>query len=145
MNEFEQRLRRQPLKEIPPAWRAEILVAADVNRRNVRAFTSAATGAATGAATIRARVRAIFWPAPAAWAGLAAVWVFILAVNVSLGEPAPRRAEKAAPPSPEVIVELRKQQILLAELIGPREECVADRSKTYVPGPRGERMELVAV
>ena len=30
-------------------------------------------------------------------------------------------AEKSAPPSPEVIVELRQQQRLLAELMGPRE------------------------
>ena len=30
-------------------------------------------------------------------------------------------AEKAAPPSPEVIVELRQQQRMLAELIGARQ------------------------
>ena len=44
--QFEQRLRRQPVKQIPPEWRAEILnaVAADVNRQQTvsREFTFAA-------------------------------------------------------------------------------------------------------
>lgn len=133
--QFEHRLSRQPLRQVPPEWRAEILVAADVNRRNVRAFTSAAT--------IRSRVREIFWPAPAAWAGLAAVWIFILAVNFSLRDSSPRLAEKSAPPSPEVMVELRKQQRLFAELVGPRETRDADRPRNFTPRPRGERAEIL--
>jgi hypothetical protein len=138
MNEFEQRLSRQVLKKIPGEWRAEILVAADVNRREgVRAFTSAAT--------IRSRLREIFWPAPAAWAGLAAVWIFIFAVNFSMRDASPRIAEKSAPPSPEVIVELKKQQLLFAELMGPHETPDADRQKIFAPKPRSERVEIVMV
>lgn len=135
--QFEHRLSRQPLRQVPPEWRAEILVAADVNRRNVRAFTSAAT--------IRSRVREIFWPAPAAWAGLAAVWIFILAVNFSLRDSSPRLAEKSAPPSPEVMVELRQQQRLFAELVGSREAREADRPRIFTPRPRGERTEIATV
>ena len=45
----------------------------------------------------------------------------------------------------EVIVELRQQQRLLAELIGPRDTRDADRSKSFVPQPRSERAEMVAV
>ncbi len=52
---------------------------------------------------------------------------------------APVRAEKSPPPSPEVIVELRQQQRMLAELIGPRDTSDADRSKSFVPQPRSER------
>jgi hypothetical protein len=137
-DDFESRLQRQPLRQIPQAWRVEILVAADV--RKVRAFTSAATSAAT----IQARLREIFWPAPAAWAGLAAVWIFILAVNFSMRDSSPRLAEKSAPPSPEVIVELRQQQRLFAELIGPRESRDADRPRIFTPRPRGERTEILA-
>jgi hypothetical protein len=44
-----------------------------------------------------------------------------------------------------MMVELRKQQLLLAELIGPREPCDADRSRNVAPRPRGARAELVAV
>jgi len=137
MNEFEQRLSRQPLKEIPAAWRAEILsVACPASRPVPRA---------SFLATCNLKLATLLWPHPQAWAGLAAVWVFIIAVNFSLREPAPRLAAKSAPPSPEVMVELRQQQRLLAELIGPRDERDADRSKTYTPRPRGERMEMVAV
>jgi len=55
----------------------------------------------------------------------------------------PVRAEKSSPPLPEVIVELRQQQRLLAELIGPRDTSDADRSKSFVPQPRSERVELM--
>ena len=122
MNEFEQKLSRQPLRQVPADWRAEILAAADVNRREVvRAFTSAAT--------IRLRLREIFWPAPTAWAGLAAVWIFIFAVNFSMRDTFPRIAEKSAPPSPEVM--------------GPRETPDADRQKIFSPKPRSERVEIL--
>jgi hypothetical protein len=87
----------------------------------------------------------LLWPHPKAWAGLAAVWIFIFAVNVSMRDSSPRVAEKSAPPSPEVIVELRQQQRLLAELVGPREERDADRSKPYKSRPRTECMKIFTV
>jgi len=55
----------------------------------------------------------------------------------------PVLAEKSSPPSPEVIVELRQQQRMLAELIGSRDEHDADRSKSFVPQPRSERAEIL--
>ena len=60
----------------------------------------------------------MLWPHPKAWAGLAAVWILIFAVDFSVRDKSPVMAEKAAPPSPEVIVELKQQQRMLAELIG---------------------------
>lgn len=135
LEQFEQRLKSQSLRQIPGGWRAEILVAADVNRREgVRAFTSAAT--------IRSRVREIFWPAPAAWAGLAAVWVFIFAVNFSMRDKTPVVAEKVLPPSPEVIAELRQQKLLFAELIGSSDAREAEPPK-FLPRPRTERAEIL--
>jgi hypothetical protein len=137
MNEFEQKLQRQPLREIPGEWRGEILAAADVNRREaVRAFTSAAT--------IRLRLREFFWPAPAAWAGLAAVWIFIFALNFSMRDKTPMVAEKASPPSPEIVAELRQQKLLFAELIGANDLRVADRQKFFLPKPRSEHAEILA-
>jgi hypothetical protein len=141
-DDFESRLQRQPLRPVPPAWRAEILAAAreaqpvhHVSRQPHQSFLS----------TLNQQLATLLWPHPKAWAGLAAVWIFILAVNFSLRDPAPRVAEKSAPPSPEVIVELRQQQLLLAELIGPRVAHDADRPRIFTPKPRGERAELVAV
>ena len=144
MDNFEQKLQRQPLRQVPAEWRGEILVAADVNRRNrsVREFTFAATFRRL-LSTLNAQLSTILWPHPKAWAGLAAVWILILAVDFSTHDKSPAIAEKSAPPSPEVIVELRQQQRLLAELIGPRDTSDADRSKSFVPQPRSERVELM--
>jgi hypothetical protein len=83
------------------------------------------------------------WPHPKAWAGLAAIWIFIFAVNFSMRDASPRTVVRSAPPSPEVMVELRKQQKLLAELIGPREEREADRAKTHAPRSRTQRGEIM--
>jgi hypothetical protein len=71
------------------------------------------------------------------------VWILILAVDFSLRDKTPVLAEKSSPPSPEVIVELRQQQRMLAELIGPRDIRDADRSKSFVPHPRSEREEFM--
>ena len=55
----------------------------------------------------------------------------------------PRVAEKSGPPSPEVMVELKKQQLLFAELVGAREPLDADRQKLFLPKPRSECGEIL--
>ena len=135
MNEFEQKISRQSLCQIPGGWRTEILAAADVNQRGaVRAFTSAAA--------IRSRLRDIFWPHPRAWAGLAAIWIFIFAVNFSMRDKSPVVADKISPPSPEVVAELKQQQRMFAELIGASDAREADRPK-FLPLPRSECVEFL--
>ena len=142
IDQFEQRLGRRPLRPIPQAWRVEILAAA--REAKASCHPSPATRH-NWLATFHHQLATLLWPHPKAWAGLAAVWVVILAVNFSLRDPAPRLAEKSAPPSPEMMVELRKQQLMLAELIGPRETRDADRPRIFKSKPRGERAEMVAV
>lgn len=133
-DDFENQIQRQPLKKIPGEWRAEILVAADLNRRKIREFTFAAT--------VASGLRQIFWPHPKAWAGLAAVWIFIFAVNFSIRDKSPVVAEKVAPPSPEVIAELQKQRLLFAQLIGSSDVREAEPPK-FFPRPRTERVEVL--
>ena len=135
MNEFEQKISRRPLRQIPAGWRAEILVATDVNRRKAREVTFAAT--------IAGGLRKIFWPNPQAWAGLAAVWIFIFAVNFSMRDKSPAVAEKFSSPSPEMVAELKQQQRMFTELIGPRDVRDADRPKLFVPQPRSECAEFL--
>ena len=135
METFEGRLSRQPLRPIPREWRAEVLAAA--------LSASRPAPSASFLETFTQQLATLFWPHPKAWAGLAAVWVFILAVNFSMGDLSPRRAEKSVPPSPEVMVELRKQQLMLAELIGPRETQDADRPRNFAPRPRGTRVDFL--
>jgi hypothetical protein len=137
--QFEQRLSHQPLRQVPPAWRAEILAAAHGAQP---ACHSSPVTRHSLLSTISYQLSTLLWPHPKAWAGLAAVWVLIIAMNFSMRDSSPRTAEKIAPPSPEMIVELRKQQLLLAELIGPREARDADRPRNFTPKPRGARAEI---
>ena len=138
-DEFEQKLSRQPLRQVPVDWRAEILAAASTSARPTT------NGARPGRlSTITHQLSTVFWPHPKAWAGLAAAWVLILAVNFSTRDTSPRMAGKSLPPSPEVIVELKKQQRLFAELMGSREPLDADRQKGFSPKPRSERVEILS-
>jgi hypothetical protein len=137
-DDFEQRLQRQPLRQIPGEWRGEILAAA----------TSCHSSHVTRhsfLSTLNHQLSTLLWPHPKAWAGLAAVWILIFAVDFSVRDKAPVVAEKSAPPSPEVIVQLRQQQRMLAELIGPRDASDADRSKSMVPQPRSECAGIATV
>jgi hypothetical protein len=144
MDDFEQKLQRQPLRQVPGEWREEIL------REGRRAAVPEIRDADTASlpkwswlSTINHQLSTLLWPHPKAWAGLAAVWILILVVDFSARDKTPVMAVKSTPPSPEVIVELRQQQRMLAELIDPRDTSDADRSKSFVPHPRSERAEFM--
>jgi len=138
---FEQRLRRQPLRQVPPEWREGILRAAG-ETQSIRHATTAAEYSFLS--NLNRRLASVLWPHPVAWAGLAAVWVFVSAVNYSIREPQPVVAEKVAPASPEVIAELRQQQRLFVELTGVNDSSDADRQKAFIPRPRSELVRLLA-
>jgi hypothetical protein len=134
-DDFEQRLQRQPIRQVPAEWRGEILDAA-ISRHPAcatrRSFLS----------TLNSQLSTILWPHPKAWAGLAAVWILIFAVDFSMRDTTPVVAEKAAPPSPEVIAELKQQQRMLAELIGVNQPREVEVPK-FLPLPRSERVEIL--
>jgi hypothetical protein len=81
----------------------------------------------------------LFFPCRRIWVGLAAVWILIVAVNLSQRDPAETMARKSSPPSPEMILTFRQQELLLAELIGPNETQAAEPPKTFSPRPSSER------
>jgi len=143
--QFERRLSQQPLRSVPTAWRGEILAAARAAQTTCHPSPVTSPLQPSRPSSILHLLSSLLWPHPKAWAGLAAVWIFILAVNVSMRDSSPKMAEKSAPPSPEVIVELRKQQRLFAELVGPPETRDADRSKTYKSHPRTESVKIFTV
>jgi len=144
-DDFEQKLGRQPLRQVPAEWREEILSAAnkvETARRAVRGRLGEAS-----LPKFRDWLSALLWPNPQSWAGLAAVWILIFAMNFSARDTSPAVAERISRPSSEVVVELRQQRLLLAELIGPHDKSKsdADRSKSPVPQPRSERcFEILA-
>jgi len=69
MNEFERRLAQQPLRQVPVAWRREVLGYAEC------AHTSR-----------RAAILDWLWPSPIAWASLVLVWI-ALATTFTIAEP----------------------------------------------------------
>jgi hypothetical protein len=137
--QFERRLSRQPLRQIPAEWRGEILSAA--REAAVSRHPSPVTRHSF-LSTFNHQLSTILWPHPKAWAGLAAVWILIFAVDFSMRDTSPVVAEKAAPPSPEVIVELKQQQRMLAELIGSSQARDAELPR-FLPQPRSERVEIL--
>jgi hypothetical protein len=72
------------------------------------------------------------------------VWIAVVALHFSLRDPAPVLSAKAPPPSPEAVAELRQQQRMLAELIGPAELRLADRQRDSSPKPRSEWAPILA-
>ena len=122
--------------------REAVNVAADVNRRKhpLRELTFAATLANA----IKLSFLELIWPCRRVWMGLTAVWILILAANISLHEHSPAIIKSG--PSSEMMMTLKDQQKILAELLTdysvPRD---ADRQKIFSPKPRTENVEAVAV
>jgi len=133
MDPFEQHLRRQTPREVPSGWRDQILsAAAAVSVARELPLAKSAT------ISFRNKLKAWLWPHPIAWSALAACWVVILAVNLSLHEPAPVMAKKSAPMAPDTLAELKRERILLAEVEGLSEPPDVDRAKKSPLQPRTE-------
>ena len=127
IDEFEQELRRQPMRPIPAEWRGQVL-------DSVPDPESPGSGRAWGFSW-----RELLWPSPHAWAGLAAAWAVILALNSASGDSTIIRAQRARPaqPSPQFLMSLQEQWQLRAELMdipvaeaAPRTERARPRSET---------------
>jgi hypothetical protein len=140
-DDFEKRLERQPLRQIPGEWRAEILSAARQASLAPHATrnTQHASWGHSMLSTINSQLSTLLWPHPVAWAGLAAVWVVIAGMNLTTRDASQRLANQASPASPQVFMAFQEQERLLTELIGPRETPVAERPKPARPQPRSER------
>jgi hypothetical protein len=141
MNELEKKLSRRPLKQIPAEWRGEILSAA---RDAKAAHPESRIPHRSFLSTLNHQLSALLWPHPKAWAGLAAVWIAIIALNLSMRDHSEIVVNKSAPPSPEVVAELKQQKLLFAELIGANDLPIADRQKLFLPRPRSERTEILS-
>jgi hypothetical protein len=137
MNELEQKLSRQPVRRIPAEWRAEILAAAELPPRPAprASFLSG----------LNQQLSMWLWPHPKAWAGLAAVWVLIFAVDFSARDRRQPVAEKSTPPSLETMAEVWRQKLLFAQLMNPDESRVAMPPRSFLPRPRSERSKISMV
>ena len=80
--QFENRLRHQPLRSVPPAWRTEILKAA-----TARQPATAARRGDEDAVALIVGWRLLFRRMPLAWAALAALWLGMIGVNLTMPGP----------------------------------------------------------
>ncbi len=131
-DQFEKRLQRQPLRQVPAPWRDQILAAAKCGA--VAPHASRVTRHASW-------WRELFWPAPQAWAGLAAVWLAILTVNIVSRDASTAAAIRVVPPSPQMRQMLQQQEQLLAELVD--EARTGDRPKTLPSRPHSRAREEI--
>jgi len=82
--------------------------------------------------------RQLILPSRRIWAGLAAVWLLLLAANASLHS-GPQTAVAKSAPTSEMISSFRQQEKILAELIGQNELRATAAPKPFSPQPRSQR------
>jgi hypothetical protein len=130
-DEFERQLRRQPWREVPAGWRAEILHSA----QRAAAGTTAGRREKLVPAGATSWWRDLWWPCPQAWAGLAAVWIVIGALNLN-GSPAKQVAKNDARAKTTIaLAERRRDLSSLLDSLAPPAAVLHPRP----PGPRSER------
>ena len=118
MDEFEQFLKKQPWREVPPTWRREILSTLPEPK------------------VARSWWHEWLWPSPVAWAGLAVAWVLIFGLHLAAGPAAEQTAKETPTVSANMAAAFADQRRLLAELSSsPASEPPHRRS---APGPRSE-------
>ena len=141
---FEQQLRRQPLRDVPPEWRETILSAARQAAESPRPPrpTSNVSAWRLLFSTLNSQLSTLLWPAPRAWGGLAAVWLAIAGMNLATRDTAARISGSDPLPSHQLLLSLKEQERLLAELIGPHEAPPETKSKPAAPGPRSQSAPL---
>ena len=135
-DQFKEKLARQHLRPIPPAWRAKILTTA---RAAASPCTVSPPGRPSQLAIVRSVMAGWLWPHPRAWAGLAAVWLLVLGLDLAGREPSRLEVAGLEPAaSAQVTVLLNEQKRLLAELIGPKEGPLVNPAGPTRPKPRSE-------
>ena len=127
-DQFEERLQGQPSTCSPslarrhPALRACRRQNSRVPLASRRSWFSAS----------ESKLAALLWPRfpRRAWGGSAALWLLILRLGFAARDSAPHQPQQAASSSPQMRELLRQQEQLLAELMGPLDQPVADRRRT---------------
>ena len=82
--------------------------------------------------------RELILPSRRIWAGLAAIWLFLLVANFSMRDRSPMALANARP-SPQMMLAFRQQQQLMSELLSPGDVPVAEPRKPYAPRPNSQR------
>jgi hypothetical protein len=136
-DDFEKSLQRQPLRQIPPEWRAEIL-------HNARAADAPRSVANWPLLAVSKLWLELVRPARRIWVGFAFVWILILAVNfVDAEKPGQSEARITIPPGNLITVWQRQQQFL-TEFNSP-EYPDMEKPRQTSPKPRSDRRSPEAI
>ena len=139
-DDFEKRLQQVAPREIPFAWREEILTTAQ------QAHSAGHTANATRSgflATLIHQLSTLARPQRAAWGSLAAVWLVILALNLAARDnSATAQTQNFTPPSPQALAAWRQQRRELAGLTDPTPaRPIVTTPKQSLPQPRSNRRD----
>jgi hypothetical protein len=74
-------------------------------------------------------------PSPRAWAGMATVWLAVLAANFLMKAPVPGSPGPGSAPAREVAQALEEQRRLLAELLPPAKPALVEAPPVQAPPP----------
>ena len=135
---FEQRLQRQPEREIPATWREEILANAQNAATTVHAPRATHHGFLS---TLIHKLSALSLLQRIAWSSLAATWVVIAVMNFSSRDDSNQTIAKTSHPSPEAIAAWRNQRRELANLVESPQPRSVETHKPQSPQPRSCRRE----
>jgi hypothetical protein len=140
-DDFEKRLQQVTPREIPSAWREEILANARESAISVQPPNSTRLGLFHFIQILR------FHPQRVACAGLAVTWAVIATLHLATGETSQPMSltAPAAPVTPEIIQALKEQRLLYTELVGRPELSPLNRIKINIPSPRSQRREEIAI
>jgi hypothetical protein len=131
--DFEKRLQSQPMRQIPTEWRQEIL------REAKSASHSSFVIRHSFLSTLNHHLSTLLWPNPKAWAGLAAVWLAIFALQ-SASHSGSRVVAAAPARQPSLFWNrLKDEEQTLVELMDNSQPVDADQPRNGDPKPRSER------
>ena len=136
MDDFEEILKRQTFRPVPPDLRAEILAAASAPAQPA----VSALPKRVPASTPRPWWCAWLWPSPYAWAALAAIWILLAVVQFGTQSTTERirlaRHQPASPPR-EWVASLAEQRQLLQDLFRETARPLAPVLPPLAPAERG--------
>ena len=139
-DDFEKRLQQVAPRQIPSAWREEILTAAQQTETSRHPSSVTRPGFPS---TLIQQLLTLSQPHRAAWASLATLWLIIMALNFSARDNSTVATRQISPPSPEVIAAWRQQRRELASLTEPNQSREIKVPKPRLPQPRSSRRDEV--
>jgi hypothetical protein len=153
--DFESQLQRQPLRELPRDWRAEILAAASGLRDRGEGATLLTDEDEVGRAVLCPPRRArsarptssdgiSTWPSLRAWAALAAVWLVIFLLHVAAPDE-PRLARNSPAMTLQSFARLHEQTLMMAQFPSQTDVAEPPVAPPSPPKPRSEmpRKQLI--